>query len=259
VPPADPIRPGGKPARWWPPHAQPVVRLVPPGRRLSAPVSSRRLGVCSRPRSRVSCPKLCRSRSDLLVGHQSGEVLERTVIRAFGSRGKTTTGQLPRLEMIAQTLATHALARTRIIGTGAALEVLCLVTLHRCLSTNQRLSDHQLTGDLPPGKGHHCPATRGLRQRLNRASICGHLALVHRRRACRRRGARSPSPPMQWLFQRQRDRHQPGALWVQGSPDASPSCRLPRNSAPKRFAPQLTGSGQAARADNRRRNFSASG
>jgi len=61
---------------------------------------------------------------------QSGEMFKGTIVFSFRLRRETTAGQLSRLQMIADALATKPLSRTRIIGTGTRLKILRLITFH---------------------------------------------------------------------------------------------------------------------------------
>jgi hypothetical protein len=72
---------------------------------------------------------VCRGAAGLYLvsGNQARKMLKGSVPGFFGIIGKTTTGQLPALQVIAQTLAADSFARTRIICAITPIEVLFLI------------------------------------------------------------------------------------------------------------------------------------
>jgi len=72
---------------------------------------------------------------DLSPLNQSGKAFKGPVKGCLDIIGKTACWQLPHSEMVCDTLAAHALPRTRLIGAVTFLEILFLFTFHGSTST----------------------------------------------------------------------------------------------------------------------------
>jgi hypothetical protein len=74
---------------------------------------------------------------DLSPLNQSGKAFKGPVKGGLDIIGKTACWQLPHSEMVCDTLAAHALPRTRLIGAVTFLDILFLFTLHGSTSTQR--------------------------------------------------------------------------------------------------------------------------
>lgn len=83
----------------------------------------------------VPLPLLSQGTLDLSPLNQSGKAFKGPVKAGLDIIGKTACWQLPHSEMICDTLAAHALPRTRLIGAVAFLKILFLFTFHGSAST----------------------------------------------------------------------------------------------------------------------------
>lgn len=78
----------------------------------------------------VPLPLLSQEALDLSPLNQSGKAFKGPVKAGLDIIGKTACWQLPHSEMVCDTLAAHALPRTRLIGAVTFLEILFLFTFH---------------------------------------------------------------------------------------------------------------------------------
>jgi hypothetical protein len=69
-------------------------------------------------------------RLNLFIPHQAGKMLERAIIGSLRIVGKATSRELPRLEMMGNTLTANSLSWTRVIAAVAALHVFLFLTFH---------------------------------------------------------------------------------------------------------------------------------
>jgi len=83
----------------------------------------------------VPLPLLSQGTLDLSPLNQSGKAFKGPVKAGLDIIGKTACWQLPHSEMVCDTLAAHALPRTRLIGAVTFLEILFLFTFHGSAST----------------------------------------------------------------------------------------------------------------------------
>jgi hypothetical protein len=82
-------------------------------------------------------------------GHQACKMLKRAVISALSVIRKTAGRQFPAGQMIAQTFAAIALARTGFVAAITFSEILLGFAFHACLLIQKRFYDDQKSVNIP--------------------------------------------------------------------------------------------------------------